>query len=141
MEDARLTRLEMFQDERGKLVALHGGREVPFAIQRTYFIFDVGPGFRRGFHAHFQEQQFLVCLRGRCEVTLDDGCTRSGFSLFNPREGLFVEKRTWIEMTAFSDDCLLLVLSSTVFDPDDYIDDYARFQQVLADTTAKGSME
>ncbi|MBO4823259.1 MAG: WxcM-like domain-containing protein, partial [Clostridia bacterium] len=39
-------------DDRGMLVALEEGKDIPFVIKRVYYIYDTLTGVRRGFHAH-----------------------------------------------------------------------------------------
>ena len=39
-------------DPRGKLVAVETGKDIPFPIRRVYYMYGVGEGIRRGFHAH-----------------------------------------------------------------------------------------
>ena len=39
-------------DDRGQLVAIEAGKDLPFEIKRVYYIYDTLPGVRRGFHAH-----------------------------------------------------------------------------------------
>ena len=60
-------------DDRGQLVALEGMRDIPFDIKRVYYIYDTIEGVRRGFHAHKQLEQILICIHGSCKILLDDG--------------------------------------------------------------------
>ena len=46
-------------DDRGQLVAIEEGIDLPFDVRRVYYIYDTLPGVRRGFHAHLQLQQIL----------------------------------------------------------------------------------
>lgn len=50
--DYKLINLKVFVDERGKLVALEGGRIIPFDIKRVYYILDTLPDQEKGMHAH-----------------------------------------------------------------------------------------
>lgn len=122
-----LLQLAQFVDERGSLVAVHGKKDIPFVIQRVFYIYNVDLGVRRGVHAHKISQEVLICLKGQCSVVLDDGRHRQTYLLNDPVHGLFVDHSIWLEIDQFSADCLLMVLSSTGYDPDDYIDDYQDF--------------
>lgn len=113
-------------DERGYLVSLEENRNIPFSIKRVYYIYGTNDQ-PRGFHAHKELQQMLVCVSGSCKVKLDDGKNQSVFTLSAANEGLFVDKMIWREMYDFSDNCVLLVLASNYYDEEDYIRDYEEF--------------
>ena len=114
-------------DERGSLIALEGGITVPFEIRRVYYIFGTQQGVARGFHAHKQLQQLVVCITGKCRMIFDDGHKREEIWLDSPSEGLVIDKMIWREMHDFSADCVLLVLASEHYDENDYIRSYAAF--------------
>jgi dTDP-4-dehydrorhamnose 3,5-epimerase-like enzyme len=114
-------------DEHGWLVALESGRQVPFAIQRVYYIYGTQPGVRRGKHAHRALRQLAICVRGSCRFYMDDGRTKQEFLLDRNDRGLLVEPMVWHEMDGFSPDCVLLVLASGPYDETDYIRDYQKF--------------
>ena len=114
-------------DERGQLVAIEGLKDVPFSVKRVYYIYDTLPGVRRGFHAHKQLEQALVCVHGSCKVLLDDGSDKETVVLDKPGEGLYITNAIWREMFDFSEDAVLLVLASEYYDESDYIRDYEAF--------------
>ena len=106
----------------GYLVALEGGQGVvPFDVKRVYYIYDVGAGLRRGFHAHKKLKQLLVCVSGSCVVDLDNTFERKSFVLDRPDKGLLIEEPLWREIYDFSSDCVLMVLASEHYDTEDYI--------------------
>ena len=129
---ARYVEFPVKGDELGWLVALEGGRDVPFPIRRVYYIFGTQPGVRRGKHAHRQLTQMMVCLAGRCTVLLDDGRVREEVALTRNDRGLMLEPMLWHEMHDFSPDCVLLVLADNRYDETDYIRDYDAFKTVCA---------
>ena len=111
----------------GSLTFLESERDVPFAIRRVYYIYDLEDGAHRGFHAHKTLHQYLICIHGSCEILLDDGVQRAVVSLSCPNEGLYVGPDVWHEMYAFSPGAVLLVLASDYYDETDYIRDYDIF--------------
>ncbi|KZX36423.1 sugar 3,4-ketoisomerase [Wohlfahrtiimonas chitiniclastica] len=113
-------------DERGSLVALEGMKNIPFDIKRVYYIFGANEQ-PRGFHAHKNLQQIVLCVSGKCRIILDDGETREDVWLDTPNQGLFISNNVWREMHDFSKDCVLLVLASNHYDEADYIRDYDDF--------------
>ena len=114
-------------DERGSLVALEGNKSVPFDIKRVYYIFGTKEGVSRGFHAHRNLKQVVVCVTGSCRFVLDNGKSREEIILDSAATGLVIEDLTWREMHDFSQDCVLLVLASEYYDEADYIRDYQKF--------------
>ena len=114
-------------DECGSLVALEGNKSVPFDIKRVYYIFGTKEGVSRGFHAHRNLKQVVVCVTGSCRFVLDNGKSREEIILDSAATGLVIEDLTWREMHDFSQDCVLLVLASEYYDEADYIRDYQKF--------------
>lgn len=113
-------------DERGGLVAIESNKNIPFKIKRIYYIFDT-QNKPRGFHAHKNLSQILICLKGECKIKLDNGKESMSVVLNDPKKGLLIENLIWREMHDFSDDCVLLVLASGHYDESDYIRDYDAF--------------
>lgn len=117
--------------ENGRLSFLEAKRDFPFDIKRVYYIYDVAPGERRGFHAHKKLQQVLLCVHGSCKILLDNGREKAVVELTDPAEGLFVGNAMWREMYDFSPGAVLLVLASEYYDEADYIRDYHDFLSYL----------
>lgn len=120
-------------DDRGQLIALEETKEIPFAIKRVYYMYDTGKGVRRGFHSHRTLEQILICIHGSCKVMLDDGAEQREITLDKPYEGIYVGPNIWREMYDFSQDAVLLVLASQLYDENDYIRDYNLFLESIKD--------
>lgn len=118
-------------DDRGMLIALEVEKEVPFDIKRVYYIYDTLTDVRRGFHAHKNLKQILICVHGSCKIHLDNGSETAEVLLDKPYEGLFIEHNMWREMYDFSEDAVLLVLASELYDESDYIRDYQKFKEFI----------
>lgn len=108
-------------------MAIESDHDVPFSIKRVYFIYDTRQEIERGFHAHRDLQQLMICTSGSCTVTLDDGSQRDNFKLDHPSSALFVDRMIWREMRDFADETVLLVLASRHYEPEDYIRSYPEF--------------
>lgn len=115
-------------DERGDLFAIESGKEAPFEIKRVYYITNTKKNDQRGFHAHRNLKQVIICVKGSCKFIVDDGAQKEEINLNRPDEGLLIGNFIWREMHDFSEDCVLLVLASEHYDPSDYIHDYRQFQ-------------
>jgi dTDP-4-dehydrorhamnose 3,5-epimerase-like enzyme len=128
----RLVPLAVRGDARGSLVAIEGGRDVPFAIARVYYVFGTTAGVDRGLHAHHKLRQLAIPVAGSCTMLLDDGQERVSVRLDNPAQGLSMGPLIWREMTDFSPDCVLMVLADAVYDEADYMRDYDEFLAAVA---------
>ena len=129
MASYKLVNFKIMGDERGSLIALEAGYNIPFDIKRVYYIFDTKKGVKRGFHAHIKLKQICIAVKGSCAFVLDDGKKREEIKLDRPDKGLFMEGLIWREMKDFSPDCVLVVLASEHYDESDYIRDYDRFKE------------
>lgn len=124
----KLIKLPKFLDARGNLSFIEQENHIPFKIQRTYWIYDVPGGEKRGGHAYKENEELIVALSGSFDVIVDDGKEKRTFSLNRSYYGLYVPKGTWREMQNFSTNSLALILSSTKYDDNDYIRDYDEFK-------------
>ena len=132
IEDAKIIELPKFLDTRGNLSVIEELKDIPFKIERTYWIYDVPGGETRGGHAYKENQEFIVALSGSFDVVLDDGKEKKTFSLNRSYYGLYVPKGMWRQMQNFSTNSLALVLSSTEYDENDYVRDYDKFLKISA---------
>ena len=114
-------------DDRGTLIALEEMKNIPFEIRRVYYMYDTKEGVRRGFHAHKKLKQVLICVKGQCKILLDDGKEKEVVLLDRPDKGLLIESHLWREMFDFSEDAVLMVLASELYDEADYIRNYDEF--------------
>lgn len=116
----------------GALSFIESDRDIPFQIKRVYYLYDIVPEAHRGFHAHRDLQQYLICVHGRCTILLDDGKEKREVFLNDPNEGLYVGPSMWREMYDFSEGAVLLVLASDYYDEMDYIRDYNEFLEYIS---------
>jgi dTDP-4-dehydrorhamnose 3,5-epimerase-like enzyme len=127
--------LPKITDPRGNLSVIEGFGHIPFEIKRTYLIYDVPGGQTRGGHAFRKQCEFIVSLSGSFDVHLDDVTHKKVYSLNRSYYGLYVPPMIWRSMQNFSTNALCLVLSSTVYDPGDYLRDFSLFLE----TTRQGN--
>lgn len=127
-----MIQLPKIMDVRGNLSFIEENNHVPFSIKRTFWIYDVPGGVRRGAHAYRETEEFIVALSGSFDVILDDGNGNiNTYHLNRSYYGLYVPKRMWRMMDNFSTNSLALVLASTEYSEDDYIFDYDEFQKMV----------
>lgn len=126
----RLIELPKIKDPRGNLTVIESGIQVPFTVQRNYWIYDVPSGMWRDGHAFKEQQELIVALSGSFDVVLNDGKQEKTFHLSRPQIGLYVPAMTWRLLNNFSTNSVALVLSSSLYDPDDYIEDFDEFKSL-----------
>ncbi len=129
---ARFLALTSNVEPRGTLVAIENGTNLPFVINRLFYLVGV-TGAPRGFHAHRNEHQLLVCVSGSCRIVVDDGAARNESILDQADQGLYLPPMLWVEMSDFSTDCIVIVIGSQNFDEADYIRDYDTFVAATVD--------
>ena len=126
-----LTNHKVLGDERGQLIAIESGVQVPFEIKRVFYIYGTKPNVPRGQHSHHKTKQYLIAVNGSCQVTLDDGKEKVTHLLDQPHIGLFQDAMVWGTMHDFSPDCVLLVLANAHYDEADYIRSYDDFKKLV----------
>lgn len=119
--------LPKFLDPRGNLSVIEELKDVPFKIERAYWIYDVPGGESRGGHAYKTNCEFIVALSGSLDVEIDNGHEKTVFSLNRSYYGLYVPCGLWRRITNFSTNSLALVLASTPYTEEEYIRDYTEF--------------
>ena len=119
-------------DERGHLVIVEGGIDVPFEIKRAFYIYGSDAQVMRGCHANRKSEFVLINVAGSSKVKVKDGEGNEAiFCLNRPHTGIYLPTMVWKEMYDFSADSVLLVLASEHYDPEEYIRDYEEFEKII----------
>ena len=119
--------LPKISDPRGNLTFVEGGNQIPFDIERVYYLYDVPGGSQRGGHAHKGLHQLIIAMSGSFDVVLDDGKDKKRVHLSRSYNGLYVCPMVWRELDNFSSGSVCMVLASNKYDEADYFRDYAEF--------------
>jgi dTDP-4-dehydrorhamnose 3,5-epimerase-like enzyme len=130
MEQVKMLEFPQRGDERGHLVVVEGGRDIPFEIKRVFYIYGSDESVVRGQHANRKSEFVLINVAGRSKVKVKDGRGNEAiFCLERPHTGIYLPTMIWKDMYDFSSDSVLLCLSSQHYDADEYIRDYAEFEK------------
>lgn len=121
-------------DDRGQLFSIEANKSISFNIKRVYYMFNMKSDVPRGFHAHKELQQVAICIKGSCKILIDDGTNKEEIVIDKPNTGIIIDKLIWHEMHDFSEDCILMVIASDVYDESDYLRNYDDFLKFLGNS-------
>ena len=126
----KIIELPKIYDKRGNLSFFEHPNQLPFEIERTYWIYDVPGGEVRGSHAFREQQEFIIALSGSFDVVLNDGKEEQRFSLNRSYYGLLIPKMYWRKLENFSTNSLALIVSDKAYNEADYIRDFDEFIKI-----------
>ena len=129
MINTKIIQLPIHRDNYGSLVPAETEQNIPFAVKRIYYIFDVEKGMRRGYHSHRDLEQALICVHGTVKIMIKTPFSQEDILLDDPTKALYIGPMIWREMYDFSEDAVLLVLASEDYLPSDYIRDYDTYEK------------
>lgn len=125
--DACIIELPKIHNIAGNITAVNGQIEVPFDIQRVYYLYDVPGGESRGGHAHKNLHQLILAGSGSFDLIVSDGKIKKTITLNRPYYGVYLPPGLWRELDNFSTGSICLVLASEVYSEEDYIRDFKAF--------------
>lgn len=125
--DCSVFKLPKIKNRAGNITPVHNSIEIPFNVERIFYLYDIPGGESRGAHAHKECHQFLVAASGSFEVLLDDGRTKKVVVLNRPDLGLHIPPGIWASEVNFSSGSICLVLASHKYDESDYIRSYEEY--------------
>lgn len=126
--DCSVIQLPRIESKEGHITVVENNEEVPFAVKRVFYLFDIPGGESRGAHAHKDCHQFLVAASGAFEVLVNDGKTERVIQINRPYMGLHVPPGIWASEMNFSSGAICLVLASHEYSAEDYIRNYEEFK-------------
>ena len=102
-------------------------RQIPFAVKRMYYMYDIPQEQSRGGHAHKDLQQVVLALQGGFSLKLHDGLRSRNVRLEKPGTGLHLVPGIWREVYGFTPNAICMVLASEIYDEADYIRNFQAF--------------
>lgn len=132
MRGCEIVRIKENREADGTLFVMEHGREVPFPIERIFFVSRVKAGASRGDHATRETRLILFPVSGSCDVAADNGTERETFRMDDPATGLLVEPMVWRSMRNFTPDCVMMAVCDRPFAPgQETIDDYEAYLRAV----------
>ena len=130
-EQCKVLNFKDLGDERGKLVVVEGSQDIPFKIERVFYIYGSDNEVVRGQHANRESEFVLINVGGTSKVRIDNGHSEAVIELNKPMMGLYIPTMVWKDMYDFSEDSILLVLASTHYNGKEYIRDYEEYKKEM----------
>jgi hypothetical protein len=112
--EVRWIELPAVTDGRGTLTAIEATQDIPFAIERIFYMHHISAD--RGGHAHRDTDQVVIGISGRHVVEVKDAQQCLRFVLDDPNKGLYLPRMTFTSLVEFSPGAVSLVLASTHYD-------------------------
>ena len=127
---AKMLEFPQLGDERGHLVVVEGEIDIPFKVQRVFYIYGSDTDVIRGQHANRRTEFVLINVCGTSKVRVKDanGSERI-FHLDKAHIGVYIPNGLWKDMYDFSKDSVLLVLASEHYDAEEYIRDFDQYME------------
>lgn len=128
--EAKIIQVPKILDSRGNLSFIENMNQLPFQIERVYWIYDVPGGERRGGHAFKQQEEVIIALSGSLDIVVNTGNEEQRFYLNRSYSGLYIPGLLWRHMENFSTNAVVMVLSNGKFDEGEYIRDFEQYKQL-----------
>ena len=125
--DCSLIEMSKIHSNAGNITVVENGGNIPFDVERIYYLYDIPGGESRGGHAHYKLNQYIIAASGAFDVLLCDGLNKKKFTLNTPSMALNIVPGLWRELDNFSSGSICLILASNKFDENDYVRDYNKF--------------
>ena len=129
MKKPYLISLNRIDEADGSLVAINSGLEIPFEIKRVFYIFNNPREAIRGRHANKCTDFVMIPVHGSLKIRLDQVDESWEYQLHDASKGIFVPMNTWMEVSDFDGESVLLVLASTEYEPGQYYENREEYEQ------------
>ncbi len=126
-KSTKIINFQLNEDDRGSLVVMESMKQIPFDIKRIFYTYGVKDDKSRANHANIDSEFVMVAVCGSVTVLVDDGKKKEEFVLDDPSKGLYIPNLTWKKMYNFKDNAVVMVIANTLYNKDEYINNYDDF--------------
>ena len=127
----RVVYINQIEDKTAELCFMEYESMIPFLVKRVYYIHNIDPGARRGYHAHKKLHQLMFCPHGSIEMELDDGREKIKIVLDTPNKVLILKPGIWREFVSKKKGSVLCVLASEKYEEEDYVREHGKFIEMV----------
>ncbi len=99
-------------DDRGALSFAEGAHQIPFQIERVFWIYGVPQGKTRGGHSHSESAEVVVPVNGAFSMLVDDGTHKAEVRMDSPRKGILIPPGVWCDLRDFAPGTVCVVFAS-----------------------------
>lgn len=118
-------------DQRG-LMGVINQNQLPFPVQRMFWLANVRSGESRGGHAHRRCRQLVVCAAGSVTCRTESRTFGEESRKMTTGDMYELNTMTWLMLDDFSSDCVVIVLASEPYDESEYVRDYEIFRREIS---------
>lgn len=123
----RIIRFPESVDDRGALAFAEGAHQIPFQIERVFWIYGVPDGKTRGGHSHSESAEVVVPVSGAFTMVVDDGTRSIEVRMDSPRKGILIPPGVWCDLRDFAPGTVCVVFASHPYNASGYINDYSEY--------------
>lgn len=127
-EEAKLIEVRSFDDIRGNLCFVEN-KELPFPVERVFWISGVPSDKTRGGHAHRICAEIVFPVSGSFDMFVDDHHGQRTYKMNQKNVGIYIGPNVWCELRNFAPGTVCVVLASHPYMEEGYINDYNEFIQ------------
>jgi oxalate decarboxylase/phosphoglucose isomerase-like protein (cupin superfamily) len=125
---AKMVEVGNFVDERGEL-SFAENSQLPFAIERVFWINNIPEGKTRGGHAHSTCAEIVFPLNGAFDMFVSDADGERTYHMDRHDVGIYIGPNVWCELRNFTPGAACVVLASHPYIAKGYINDYDEFKK------------
>jgi hypothetical protein len=119
--DCSVIEFNKIKNRSGNISPIVGSENIPFEIERVFYLYDIPGGEDRGAHAHKECHQILIAASGSFDIELNDGINKRTVILNRPYFGLHIPPGIWASEKSFCSGAICLVLASHKYNEADYM--------------------
>ena len=127
LEDVRLLEFDRIKDARGNLSFFENHNQLPFALKRVEYFYDIPGGDRFDGYACKKGQEVIVALSGSFDVVVHNGVEKKYVTLNRSYLGLYLPAMLWRQIRNFSTNSLALIVTDSLYYEPDYVRSFKDF--------------
>lgn len=131
--ECKFFNLKSFNNKGNNLTPIEFKDVIPFEVKRLYYM-DLGSGAATNQHCHKIEEEVFIQVKGLSTIVIDKGKGKEEIKLTTSGTAIYIPAFVWHGFKDGSNDCVILALSSTNYNPDrsDYIENYDEYKKIVS---------